>query len=351
MHICFVIPGDIDTPTGGYRYDRRIIGEWRKAGLCVTLVSLLGSYPVPDNKARAEALTVIRALPACDMVIFDGLAGGCSPELLEVAAERHPVAALIHHPLALENGLTAEQSKSFKNLEGQGLSFVKAVFTTSEATSTTVHQLFGFQKEAIHAVLPGVERGPLSLQPSLDANSCLRFLSVGSITKRKGHDVLLSAFGGLKQYQWTLDIVGPCDFDPKLFESLKKQRDELGLSKRVSFLGALSDDDLNLAYLAADIFVLASRYEGYGMAYAEAIVRGLPVIATTAGAVPDTVPRSCGLLVPPDDESALRQAALDIMCTPALRAEMRAGAIAAEPGFPTWEKSARRFSDFLETIK
>lgn len=347
MRIRFIIPGDIDTPTGGYRYDRAIIREWRMLGIDVDLISLTGGYPFPEITEVETALSIIKQTQDADICVIDGLAGGCAPSLMAHCANTMPVVALIHHPLGLESGLSVDQSNALEKLERAGLAFVKAVATTSLATAKTVHQLFNYPRNQIHTFMPGVKRGgfvPFRTQRPL------RLLSVGSITERKGHDVLIHALGRLRDLEWKLDIVGPEQFNPELFQKLQHITMDENIAENVTFHGAVNADTLDALYQQADIFALASRYEGYGMAYAEAIVRGLPVIATTAGAIPDTVPESAGLLVPPDDIDALTHALRIILGDDSFRQKKRMGALQAEPDFTTWSASATQFHSLLRTL-
>ena len=347
MRIRFIIPGDIDTPTGGYRYDRALIEEWRGLGLDVDLISLSGGYPFPLTSDIETAFSKIDHAQSADICVIDGLAGGCAPSLIVHCAKDMPLIALIHHPLALENGLAEAQSSSLEKSEREGLEFAKTVVTTSPATTKTVHQLFNYPQDKIHTIMPGVERhAPAPFRKRRP----LRLLSVGSITKRKGHDVMLRALARLPDLAWTLDIVGPQHLDPDLFTDLQKIALSENIAERVRYHDAVDARELDRLYHDADIFALASRYEGYGMAYAEAIVRVLPVIATTAGAIPDTVPESTGLLVPPDDIEALANALRALLSDDDLRQEKRDGALKAEPDFPTWPASAAKFHDLMRTL-
>lgn len=347
MRIRFIIPGDIDTPTGGYRYDRAIIEQWRELGLDVDLISLPGGYPFPSKDDVATALSIIKQAHDADICVIDGLAGGCAPSLMAHCANDMPVVALIHHPLALENGLAKDQAKALEQLEREGLAFAKAVATTSPATTKTVHQLFNYPADNIHTFMPGVERDtPIPFRTKRP----LRILSVGTISERKGYDVLIRALSQLQDLSWTLDIVGLQHLNPKLFSELQQMASDEAIADNIRYHNAVDSQTLRVLYNGADIFALASRYEGYGMAYAEAIVRGLPVVATTAGAIPDTVPESAGLLVPADDIGAFAHALRALLSNDDLRQEKHIGALKAEPDFPKWSGSAAHFHARLRTL-
>jgi glycosyltransferase involved in cell wall biosynthesis len=105
---------------------------------------------------------------------------------------------------------------------------------------------------------------------------------------------------------------------------------------------------LDALYAGADIFVLASRFEGYGMAYAEAIAHGLPIVGTTGGAIPETAPLSVALLAPPDDVDAFAAAVRRLIEDSEERARLAAGAWTAAAALPTWEQSSKLFAKAIE---
>ena len=347
MRIRFIIPGDINTPSGGYRYDRTILEEWRALNVAFDLVSLSGSYPNPSDDDKALTFSVIDECDDADITVIDGLAGGCFPKLIEELSKSAPCVSLLHHPLSLENGISQEDADFLEETERKGLNFTKAVITTSPATSKTVAELFAIDDAAIHTVEPGVSRAtPIDFR----TEPPLSILSVGSITQRKGHDVLIKAVAQFADKPWQLTIIGPQHFDPAHFSELTALSQELGVSDRITFLDSLSDEALSREYAKADIFALASRYEGYGMAYAEAIVRGIPVVGTTAGAIPDTVPLEAGILTAADDVEAFSNALSSLLNDTPLRQKKHLGALAVEPNFPTWSGSAKKILEILERL-
>lgn len=351
MRILFIISGDINLPTGGYRYDREIISAWKNSGVDIELISLEGNYPLPGKEEEIHAIESINNFQEADLAIVDGLLGGGSPEFLEALSKKLPVVALIHHPLCLENGLDKSTARFLEEREKQGLEFVSKVITTSPATSRTVASLFEFNPELIHTVLPGVERGRKSIRNiNTDNNPCINLLCVGSVIERKGHKDLLLSLSTLQHLDWHLDCIGSTQFDQPLFQELIAIVKQETLGKKVKFHGTVNEDVLENAYEKTSIFVLPSLFEGYGMAYAEAIVRGIPVIGTTAGAIPQTVPDNCGILVEPSNTSLLAQALEKLITNENLRAKYRNGAIAEEPNFPTWESAAGQFAEILKEL-
>jgi glycosyltransferase involved in cell wall biosynthesis len=178
----------------------------------------------------------------------------------------------------------------------------------------------------------------------------VRLLAVGALVPRKGFDVLIAALATLANIPWRLTVVGDPGRDPKTAAQLDADIARLNLGNRVTVLGAVSRERLEELYAGADLFTLASRFEGYGMAYAEAIAHGLPLIGTTAGAIPDTVPAGAGVLVPPDDTGALALALRRLIENADERRHLAMAARAAARQLPTWQDSAKIFSRTLEAL-
>jgi glycosyltransferase involved in cell wall biosynthesis len=346
MEILFIIPGDINLPTGGYRYDREILRQWKAAGIAVKLVSLEGDFPFPDETDRAKALARVPELTG-DIAVIDGLAGGAMPEFASALSRKMPVIALIHHPLCLEKGLTDRLANQLKISEKSGLSHCSGVITPSPATARAVREIFAFDEKRIHTVLPGVERSNPA-RGSTDGTPNL--LCIGSVIERKGHRYLIEALAKLRHLDWRLDCIGLITSDNSLFTELDARIRDLELADRIVFHGPVDTEEIEKAYLSADIFVLPSLHEGYGMVYAEAIVRGIPVIGTTAGAIPETVPDVCGLLVEPGNTDELAAAMERMITDHDLRSRYSQNCLLAGPGFPTWQGSATLFARLLEGL-
>jgi glycosyltransferase involved in cell wall biosynthesis len=196
-------------------------------------------------------------------------------------------------------------------------------------------------------VRPGNDPVP----PALGSNDgVVRLLSIGSVLPVKGYDLLIAAVAMLKEMPWQLTIAGDRTRNPGVAAQLDAEIEAYGLGNRVAVLGAVAPGRVIELYLASDVFVLASRFEGYGMALAEAIAHGLPVVSTLAGAIPDTVPPGTGLLVPPDDATALAQALRRVIGNPADRRRLATSARAAAAQLPTWQDSARLFASAIEAV-
>jgi glycosyltransferase involved in cell wall biosynthesis len=173
-------------------------------------------------------------------------------------------------------------------------------------------------------------------------------LAVGALVPRKGYDVLLAALRDLKEFPWRLTIVGARDRSPATVRDIEAAIAASDLAGRVDLAGVVPAERLAALYAEADLFVLPSRFEGYGMAFAEALSHGVPVVGTTAGAIPETVPTGTGLLVRPDDAAALALALRRLIADRQERERLAAAARAKAGELPTWAQSARLFSRVLE---
>jgi glycosyltransferase involved in cell wall biosynthesis len=236
-------------------------------------------------------------------------------------------------------------SARFAALEAALLRHLRGVICPSEETATAL-RVYGVPRERIAIVPPGTDKpaggaGPISV---LATETGVRLLSVASITPRKGHLVLAAALARLTDLAWRLRCIGSLTRDPATAEALRRSIAESGIADRVTLAGECAPDQLAAEYRAADCFVLPSFHEGYGMAFAEALAHGLPIVAARAGAVPGTVPDSAGLLVSPGDVAALAAALRRVIVDGALRRRLAAGACAAGAALPDWHQSAARWA-------
>ena len=339
----FVLPGDPATRTGGFIYDARIIEGLRAAGLEVAVHSLPDGFPAPSPEIRLQAAALFAGLPDGARVVVDGLALGVLPEELRAQAGRLDLIGLVHHPLAAESGLSPERQQALFESERAALALVSQVITTSRHTAEALAP-YGVPAARITPVPPGVDPAPLSAGSTKGA---LALLCVANLVPRKGHDLLLGALARLEDLDWTLTCAGSQARDPDWNERLRRLCGETGLEDRVTFLGEIDDSALEALYHGADLFVLASHYEGYGMVFPEAVAHGVPVLATWTGGIPEAAPAEASILVPPGDETALTEALRRLLAEPAAYAELRAAAQRARAGLRRWSDSAALFAEAL----
>jgi len=350
--VAFVVPGDLATPTGGYTYDRRILAGLVALGWHTQVLDIGEGFPRPTPTVRAAVRARLAELSPAPAVVIDGLAYGVLADEAEALAPTHRLVALVHHPLALETGLSEAEAASLHASERAALSHACHVVATSPATARLLIADFAVPAGRLSVVQPGTDRiAERPRQGRAAVALTVELLAVGSIVPRKGYDVLVAALARLPDLAWRLTIAGDRERSPETARMLAADIDRLGLARRITFTGAVAPDVLLAHYAAADLFVLPSRFEGYGMACAEAIAHGLPVVATSAGAIPETVPAQAGALVPPDDVEALAAVLRRLVADPLERERLAAGARAAAMTLPSWQQQAEEFARVLERLR
>jgi glycosyltransferase involved in cell wall biosynthesis len=295
----------------------------------------------------AAARTRLLKVAAGQPMVIDGLALGALPEVASELVGRHPLLALVHHPLALEWGLSADQADVLRRSERAALASAQGVVVTSPATARIIVSDYGVPAERITVARPGNDRAP---QARGSRNGPPHLLSVGAVVPRKGFDVLVAALATITDLPWRLTIAGDLTRDPTAAAKLHSDIARHGLADRIAVLGAVSSEQLGTLYDTADLFVLASYFEGYGMAYTEALAHGLPVIGTKAGAIPETIPGDAGLLVAAGDPAALADALHRALSDTGMRLRLSEAALAAAGQLPTWQQSGAIFADALEKL-
>jgi glycosyltransferase involved in cell wall biosynthesis len=194
---------------------------------------------------------------------------------------------------------------------------------------------------------PGTDPAP---RAAGSAAGPLELLSVGAIVPRKAYDILVRALGTLKDQDWRLTIAGPTDRSPEALAAVRVAIGEAGLADRIALVGPVNQERLADLYASADVFLLASLYEGYGMVLAEAMARGLPIVCTTGGAAAETVPDDAAIKVPPGDERAFTLAVQRVLQDAGLRRRMADASWAASQKLPRWEDTARIIAGVIKEV-
>jgi glycosyltransferase involved in cell wall biosynthesis len=337
--LTLAVPCDPELRTGGTIYDRRLAEALRARGWRVDWLRLPDGFPFPDAAATAASARAFAALPDGRLVLVDGLALGVLGELVEREGRRLRLLGLVHHPLGYEEGLDRGTAARLIERERAALRWPRRILCTSRTTARTLEAEFGVEAGRIVVIEPGTDPAPLARGST---GPEVRLLAVGAVIPRKRLDRLVRALAGLRHLPWRLVIVGALDRSAEAVSALEAAIAETGLGDRIELRGELVGGALEAAFDAADLFVSASGYEGYGMALAEALARGLPIVAAAGGAVAEWLPRAAALLVPPDDPAALGEALARAIGDRALRARLRTGAIAARARLPRWEEQAAR---------
>jgi glycosyltransferase involved in cell wall biosynthesis len=361
-----VMPAGVDDPTapsGGNTYDRRLCAELAAQGFAVEQLRVGGTWPHPSQADLAGLGAALDTVPDSGVVLLDGLVACAASDVVVRQARRLRLAVLVHLPLADETGLEPAAAAVLDARERRALHAVHAVVTTSVATARRVVDRHGLAPSAVHVAVPGADPpGPDADRAGPDADRAgddgRRLLCVGSVTPRKGHDVLVEALadlGDLGDLAWTCTCVGPLDRSPAHADRVRVRAAELGLGTRLTWSGPRTHPALTQAYDTADLVVLPSRAEPYGMVLTEALARGLPVVATAVDGVPEAVGRAPdgelpGLLVPPGDAAALAGALRAWLTEPDLRHRLRAAARARGATLRPWTATATDVAAVLRGI-
>jgi glycosyltransferase involved in cell wall biosynthesis len=342
------LPGPLDQRSGGTIYDRKVIEALREDGWWVEVLEWPSTFPFPNEDDRLEVAASLAAAPDNALVMIDGLALGTLPGLARREKDRLRLVALVHHPLALETGLSPMMAATFAAEEQDALTSVRAVIVTSETTAAIVEGAFGAPGDMITVAPPGVDRpkGPRGERRP----GPVRIFAMGSISPRKAHHILIEALARIEDLDWTCVVAGSLEREPEVAEALIGQIAMLGLGERVKLIGEVDSEQAARLYADADLFALASVYEGYGMVFAEAQAHGLPIVATTGGAIPEAVGEGAGILVPPNDPEAFAEALAVLIANPQTRAALAEAAREASGRLPGWADTAAVIGAALERL-
>lgn len=346
--IVVIVPGSIESRTGGYEYDRRMIAGLRARGRIVDVRELNASFPHPTTAALTHAAGVLATIPDGTTVLIDGLAFGAMPDEAEREASRLRLVALVHLPLAADVGLDAETAARLESSERRSLKAAARVIVTGRTTADALAG-YGVTRDRIAIVEPGTDAAPIA-RGSGDS-STLHLVSVATINPGKGHDILLRALAKTAHRDWRLTCAGSLERHPPTVDRVRARLRALQLDDRVSLVGELDGVRLAALYDGADLFVLATLRESYGMAVAEALARGLPVVSTATGAISQLVGSDAGIVVPPGDVDALADALSLVLGDTRMRARLAEGARRVRPRLPAWEDATQKMADVLKDVR
>ncbi|MEU1102459.1 glycosyltransferase family 4 protein [Streptomyces tibetensis] len=350
----FVLPGGIDDPTapsGGNAYDRRVCLDLPGFGWQVTKHAVAGDWPRPGADARTELARALAALPDGSVVLLDGLVACGVPEIVVPEVERLRMAVLVHLPLGDETGLDAAVAAELDAKERTVLRAVPAVIATSDWAVRRLVSHHGLPPERVHVAAPGADIAPLA--PGTDGVS--RLLCVAAVTPRKGQHRLVEALAAVGDLPWSCVCVGSLTQEPEYVDHLRSLIGKHGLEDRLELAGPKSGPALDASYATADLMVLTSYAETYGMAVTEALARGIPVLATDVGGLPEAIGRAPdggvpGILVPPENPAAIAAELRGWFGEADVRRRLKAAARSRRAALDGWATTAQSLAAVLRRL-
>jgi glycosyltransferase involved in cell wall biosynthesis len=325
-----VVPGPLHTRSGGYEYDRRMVAGLRARGWTV------------DVRPPAA----IAAIPDGTCVIIDGLALGTMPDVVEREKDRLRLVALVHLPLAEDTGLDPAIAATLEAGERRALAACVVAIVTGTGTARTLER-YGISRDRIAVIEPGTDAAPIARG---SGGPSVHVICVAAVTRGKGHEMLIDALARVPSEMWALTCAGSLERDAATVERVRASLRGHALGNHVTLVGELDAEAVSSLYDRADLFAIATRHETYGMAVAEALARGLPVIGTETGAIPDLVGSDAGIVVPVGDTDALASALARAIDDAPLRAELAAGARRVRDRLPAWDNAVDKMVAVLEPI-
>ncbi|WP_193171547.1 glycosyltransferase family 4 protein [Nisaea nitritireducens] len=342
----FIVPGPLETLTGGFIYDRHMVDGLKAAGRLGMVHELAGDFPRAAPYDVAAGAAVLSGLPDRTRCVIDGLALTALGQAVFRHASRLDIVAMIHHPLADETGLSMAEQEAFFQAEKAVLNEVARVVVSSRRTAERLAD-FGVHPSSVHAVEPGISNWVSSVEKR-PADGPLRILSVGTLTRRKGHDIALRALANCRDLDWQLDIVGAARDEAHAAE-LDSLIVELGLEDRVTLHGEVADEAFSGMHGTAGLFLSATHHEGFGMALADAVAAGLPVVTTHEGAVADAV-RAAARLVPAGEAGALTDALRDVLGDGEQRVQLAGRSVVAAATLSDWARAKAAFQRAVDGV-
>jgi glycosyltransferase involved in cell wall biosynthesis len=341
-----VVPAGVHDPvrvSGGNRYDLEVCGYLRGTGWTVTEIAAGGTWPRPDSGALAALARSLDAVGDGALVLVDGLIASAARPVLVPHARRLRLVVLVH--MIFGRTVVPEGDESAV------LTAARAVVTTSAWTRARLLERYPLAPGRVHVAHPGTDPAPVS--PPTPGGG--RLLCVGTLSPIKGQDLLVDALGTLTDLPWGCTLVGPLDRDPGFVARLTRRAAASGIADRIRLTGTRTGAALRRSYAAADLLVVPSRAETYGMVVPEALAAGVPVVASTAGGLPealgDTPDGVPGLLVPVGDAPALATALAGWLTGAGLRRRLRVAALRRRAALRDWWSTGVRIADVLAAVR
>jgi glycosyltransferase involved in cell wall biosynthesis len=340
---------DRDDPTGGNVYNRALVAELRALGVHVRLHRLAGPWPEGDASSHMNLARALRAQPAC---LVDGIVGCGSPEVVAAAVESgHAVTVVVHLPISDELGLEPMQRQRYTALEAKTVQAASGVLCSSRWSAAELSRRYGCSDVGV--AIPGVTPAPVARGSQDSGPPCI--LSVASLTPTKDQLTLVHALAQLTDLPWTADLIGSDQADPGYAARLRAEIVAAGMGDRILVPGPLTGSVLDQKWDAADLLVLPSRIETYGLVVVEALARGIPAVVSAGTGAIEALQEGAtkhstatpGTSVPAGDSAGLAAVLRRWLTEPMLRRAWRQAALARRDTLPGWQLTAQAVLAYL----
>ncbi|HET9777953.1 MAG TPA: glycosyltransferase family 4 protein [Propionibacteriaceae bacterium] len=338
---------DREDPSGGNVYNRALIAELRALDVNVGLQKLAGPWPDGDASTHLALARALRSTPAC---LVDGIVACGSPDVVAAAVESgHVVTIVVHLPLSDEFGIEPARRQRYALLEARAVQAASGVLCSSRWAAAEVSSRYG--RDDVGIAVPGVTPAAASLG-SQDPGPP-HFLSLAALTPTKDQLTLVRALAQLADFSWTADLVGSDRVDPNYAAQVRTEIAAAGLAERIMVPGVLVGQALDQKWEVADLLVLTSRVETYGLVVTEALARGIPAIVSAGTGAVEALQEgaitaeTAGMAVPAANPESLAAVLHSWLTEPMLRHSWRQAALARRDTLPGWQQTAEAVVAYL----
>ena len=360
---------DPSRPSGGNTYGRRVCAALDARGWSVVVHEAPGQWPHANPAAHLALGRTLAQLSDDALVLLDGLVASSVPHVLAPEQRRLRQVVVVHLPLGVSvgGGMAAGSPEAGRTPaetpgvtpgeavrradEGAVLRGARAVIATSAWTAQWLRTAYALEHGSVHLVPPGADSAPLAGA----SRSGERLICVGALTAIKGHDVLVEALALDADLDWSCRLVGSPRIEPVFVEALHARARAAGVDHRLEFTGPVAPERMSAVYADADLLLVPSRMETFGMAAIEALARGIPVLGSAVGGLPEAVGESPsgdrpGLLTPPGNPALLARELRRWLSDADLRRQLRAAARGRSATIGDWSATADRLARVLTGV-
>jgi glycosyltransferase involved in cell wall biosynthesis len=343
MTVHFLITGDIQSLTGGYLYNMHMINGLRGKG---HLVNVFGTDWQWKDSDSLEYICRhhLKKLPHGSCVIVDSLILASLHHIVQEFGDRLKFLGLIHLP-ASYNVLSGVHGK-LADEELTAINDMRQVIVTGQFTFDLLCNV-GLNPARICLVEPGTDHFPRKKRykpvPS-------ELLCIANYSALKAQDVLIRALCRLTAWNWSLHLYGDTNRDKKYTEALRSLIRQLKMEHRIIVHGIVERHEISTVFLNADLFLMPSLFESYGMAITESLAHGIPVVTTSAGNIPYTLPAGMGLLTEPGNEEQLADTIRSIFYDPVKYDALCKAASQYFKQVRSWEQAVSDFETILQKM-